>query len=81
MGCSGSVPADVPSPDLEKSNSIDKNNLADYRTEKKKIKVLLLGAGESGKTTIRKQMNMVYGKGACPAVPAAARRAIFPDLN
>lgn len=80
MGCSGSVPADVPSPDMDKSHKIDQHNLEDYRTEKKKIKVLLLGAGESGKTTIRKQMSMVYGKGFTDHDRMDYRRHVWTNI-
>lgn len=38
-------------------------NARDHDTEQKKIKLLLLGAGESGKTTVLKQMQIIYGKG------------------
>jgi len=47
----------------ERSRQIDAQNARDHDTEQKKIKLLLLGAGESGKTTVLKQMQIIYGKG------------------
>mmetsp|Transcript_88309 Transcript_88309/g.252624 ORF Transcript_88309/g.252624 Transcript_88309/m.252624 type:complete len:399 (-) Transcript_88309:114-1310(-) len=47
----------------ERSRQIDAMNARDHDTEQKKIKLLLLGAGESGKTTVLKQMQIIYGKG------------------
>lgn len=44
------------------NNQIEAMNKANYASENQKIKLLLLGAGESGKSTLFKQMRILYGK-------------------
>ncbi len=57
MGCAGSS-ATGSADDVNKSKAIDQQLRADKRDFMQEVKLLLLGAGESGKSTIAKQMKV-----------------------
>mmetsp|Transcript_17109 Transcript_17109/g.21970 ORF Transcript_17109/g.21970 Transcript_17109/m.21970 type:complete len:366 (+) Transcript_17109:33-1130(+) len=44
------------------NNQIDCENRRDYKVEQTKVKLLLLGTGESGKTTFLRQLRFLYGE-------------------
>lgn len=63
MGLCGSSLTPEEKETLSKSRGIEERNARDHAKNEMTMKLLLLGAGESGKSTIFKQMKLLYGKG------------------
>lgn len=65
---------------LEQSRKIDTTNATDHMKEQDKVKLLLLGAGESGKSTIFKQMKILYGQGFSEEERMSFRRYVWGNV-
>ncbi|KAH9254614.1 hypothetical protein BASA81_007371 [Batrachochytrium salamandrivorans] len=83
MGGSKSKPASGKGKSFTQAEAISKKleqtNLKDWVADQKRIKLLLLGAGESGKSTIFKQMKLIYNKKN--AFPESQRQAMAHSVH
>jgi len=64
----------------KKNQEIEQAIKKDKAISEKEIKMLLLGAGESGKSTILKQMTLIYGKPYTESERAAFKEIIFSNV-
>ncbi|KAI9493133.1 guanine nucleotide binding protein, alpha subunit [Zychaea mexicana] len=63
-----------------KSKAIDKQIKHDQKRLNREVKILLLGAGDSGKSTVLKQMRLIHASGFSPAEREAFRLVIFGNI-
>lgn len=66
MGCTASTPVEEDDPLLQSKRAnaaIEKRLMMEKQREKNEVKLLLLGAGESGKSTVLKQMKVLHQNG------------------
>ena len=61
----------------DRSRELDKQIA---KTDRRTIRLLLLGAGESGKSTICKQMRLLHGRGFSEADRAAFRPIVYANI-
>ena len=78
MGCAAS--GEVNKEDQSRSKEIDSNLRKEKKFLENEIKLLLLGAGESGKSTISKQMKIIYLKGFTDNERRPYREIIFSNI-
>eukprot|EP00795_Rhopilema_esculentum_P000017 gene17-9614_t len=76
MGCTISQEDKVAA---ERSKMIDKNLKADGERAAREVKLLLLGAGESGKSTIVKQMKIIHESGYSPEECKQYKPVVFSN--
>ncbi|KAH6867478.1 G-protein alpha subunit [Coprinopsis sp. MPI-PUGE-AT-0042] len=66
--------------DKARSDEIDKQIEEDNRHLKKECKILLLGSGKSGKSTIVKQMNIIHKNGFSPEELAQFQPVVYKNV-
>ncbi|KAM0805707.1 guanine nucleotide-binding protein alpha-2 subunit [Usnea florida] len=68
------------SEERKKNLEIEKLIKRDKKTQQRQVKILLLGAGESGKSTILKQMRIIYSEGFRMDERKEVRQVIFSNM-
>lgn len=68
------------SEERKKNLEIEKMIRKDKKTQARQVKILLLGAGESGKSTILKQMRILYSEGFRLDERKEVRQVIFSNM-
>ncbi|KAF7720909.1 hypothetical protein EC973_005784 [Apophysomyces ossiformis] len=63
-----------------KSKAIDKQIKLDEKRFSREVKILLLGAGDSGKSTVQKQMRLIHASGFSANEREVFRIAIFSNI-
>jgi hypothetical protein len=64
----------------KQSDAIERQIKLDARRSKKEIKILLLGAGESGKSTVVKQMRVIHKNGFDACERRVWKNILFQNL-
>eukprot|EP00116_Pleurobrachia_bachei_P005762 sb/3466024/ len=77
MGCAVSALEGADRNAIERSKALDRQLRFDGERAAREVKLLLLGAGESGKSTIVKQMNIIHKSGYSDE----ERRSYIPIIN
>ncbi|CAO3684233.1 unnamed protein product [Umbelopsis vinacea] len=67
-------------PASSRSKRIDKQLKTDEKKTKTEVKLLLLGAGESGKSTVLKQMRLIHAAGFSASEKEAYRTVVFENV-
>ncbi|KAJ5115385.1 hypothetical protein NUU61_001144 [Penicillium alfredii] len=80
MGCINSKPAEADRNAVQQSARIDRALRNDKKTMDRTIKILLLGAGESGKSTIIKQMRIIHSRGFPEEERHQTRAVIYSNV-
>ena len=65
---------------VERSKMIDRTLKADGQRDSKDVKLLLLGAGESGKSTIVKQMKIIHDNGFSPEERSQFKGVVYNNI-
>ena len=68
------------SEDNRRNMEIEKMIRKDKKNQARQVKILLLGAGESGKSTILKQMRIIYSEGFRMEERKEVRQVIFSNM-
>lgn len=79
MGACGSTLTPEQKAAIFNSKRIEEAAAKDFHRGQEKVRLLLLGAGESGKSTVFKQMKILYGKGFAGADLERWRAAVFQN--
>ncbi|KAK5085589.1 hypothetical protein LTR05_004876 [Lithohypha guttulata] len=80
MGCAASKPdPKVKEADIQ-NDKIDRQIRSDKKSELRTVKILLLGAGESGKSTIIKQMRIIHSSGFQEDEKIHTRSVIYSNI-
>merc|ERR1739838_1143482 len=78
MGCSAGIEDRTA---IQRSRTIEKNLMDDKRQKDKDVKLLLLGSGESGKSTIVRQMKIIHDTGFSKDDLRRYRPIIYSNTN